>query len=196
MSTRMFLTALALTAGCGDLPEPDSSGRIVGTHTDGGVTGCSIGQVGRTIWYVRSIIPQGDSGHFQVSLINFAPWTRCCPANSTTAQCPLAALPAAACTGAWPDTMCPTTTTSSEARSCTVPHVDCTAREACTPVRTTAAPTDAGISLAEGAHACLVRCTLPVGADSGHCAGSAGVCLLAPNEPSGSRRGLCYPTSR
>lgn len=191
MQNYTFLAALALLAGCG-APDPNDTGNIVGQITDGGlVTGCSGGQIGRTVWRTR-LLPGNtpDGGHITVNTVQFVPWTRCCPPGTAFAECPARALNAAACTGNWANAPCSNTTVSTQQRSCST-TADCSPMETCSPVPVvgdslTSTPTQV-------AYLCLMRCTLPTNQEAATCAGNQSICLLGPSETSDSRNGLCYP---
>ncbi len=200
----MFLFVVACP-GCGDIPDPDQTGRIRGTVADGGVSGCAEGQVGRTLTYFTHDVRQSPA---------WASATRtwCCPAGSTFAQCPGRALLNTACMGDWPGQTCPTTlfvgracatnadcptelrceqVVANGARFCTSPCsvIPGGGLDECTPLRGECMPTRGN---EEGR--CFPRCTLPNSTDFSSC--SIGVCAIASDEPPGSRRGICYPTSR
>lgn len=190
MKLNSLLAALALLAGCG-APDPDYMGRIHGTQDGGAVSGCAMGQEGRTLTYTRSITPLTDGGTLGVSRIDFNTMTWCCPRGSTFAQCPAPSLVRTTCMGGWPDAPCPSTTvfTGQNCRS----DNDCGVSELCVSMPQT---TDGGILLSEGVQRCLTRCTLSQGganAPYALCSDGTSVCAPAPNQTPDSRRGVCYP---
>jgi hypothetical protein len=171
-----FLAALAIVAGCGDVPDSDDTGRIRGTRTDAGVTGCDDDQVGRTLVFYTS----GPIGDHVVWASTTRTW--CCPTNSTFGQCPRPSLPLADCVGAWPGTTCPTPAPVYNALGCTTDS-DCDPSRACVPNPTRENP---------NARQCLGKCTLPQGVMFAACERNVEICALAPNQTD-TRRGVCYP---
>jgi hypothetical protein len=205
-----LLAALAFVAGCG-APDPDDTGRITGMLTDGGqVTGCSVGQVGRTLTFYIS----GPQGHVLWASTRH---TWCCPIGSTTEQCPGRSMPAAECTGAWPGPVCPSPMPQQVGKSC-ASNMDCpsglTCREEngrhfcsmeCNP-DTDGGPDPCGLAggtclpTRSGAGwTCYPRCVLPaLSGDAGanrFATCSLGICAQMPTDPTQTQRGVCYPVS-
>ena len=187
MKITPMMAALAFTASCSGVPDPDETGRIVGTLTDDGgtVTGCAPGQSGRTLTYPLSTMESPDGGR-TVNLFGGRTW--CCPTGTAFNACPGASLMATSCTGAWPGTTCPTTPPAPYVPAPCATDAACDSAHACTPVPIIGA--DGAVTSAP--RQCLTRCTLPPGEAFGRCNNSE-VCARAPNEPIGSRKGVCYP---